>query len=175
MDERLRYPIGRFDAESPVADAERPALIDALAALPAELRAAVEDLDPAQLDTPYREGGWTVRQLVHHVPDSHLNAYIRFKWALTEDEPPVRTYDENAWSGLVDASEGPIDMSLRLLDALHVRWVSLLRGLTGAQWSRQLRHPELGRLGLTTLLAHYAWHGRHHTAHVTALRARMGW
>jgi uncharacterized damage-inducible protein DinB len=174
-EDALRFPIGRFDATRPVAEADRPALIAAIAAAPAGLRAAVRDLTPDQLDTPYREGGWTVRQVVHHVPDSHLNAYVRFKWTLTEDEPVIRTYDEKGWAELVDTRETPVEVSLDLLDYLHDRWVRLLRGMDDAQWRRTLRHPDWGELRLPGLLALYAWHGRHHTAHVTALRERMGW
>lgn len=174
-EDSLRYPIGRFDASRPVADAERPSLIAAIADTPASLRAVVEDLVPEQLDSPYREGGWTVRQVVHHVPDSHLNAYARFKWALTEDEPVVRTYDEKSWADLPDSRETPVEVSLSLLDALHDRWVRLLRSMSEEQWSRTLQHPDWGSFGLPTLLAMYAWHGRHHIAHVSALRQRMGW
>lgn len=174
-EDSLRYPIGRFDASRPVSDAERPSLIAAIADAPAGLRAVVEDLVPEQLDTPYRDGGWTVRQVVHHVPDSHLNAYVRFKWALTEDQPVVRTYDEKGWADLPDSRDTPVEVSLNLLDALHDRWVRLLRSMSDEQWNRTLQHPDWGSLGLPTLLAMYAWHGRHHIAHVTALRRRMGW
>lgn len=175
-DEILRYPIGRFDTGRKVAAAERPALIAALAAAPEELSAAVAGLGPGQLDTPYREGGWTVRQVVHHVPDSHMNAYVRFKWGLTEDEPLIRTYDEKGWADLDDVRDTAVETSLQLLAALHERWVTLLRGLTGAEWDRTIRHPELDvTIPLSTLLAMYAWHGRHHTAHITSLRERMGW
>lgn len=174
-DDSLRYPIGRFDPSRPVEPSDIPSLIAAIAAAPGALRAAVETLSPEQLDTPYREGGWTVRQLVHHIPDSHLNAYVRFKWTLSEDEPTIRTYDEKGWAELGDSRDTPIDVSLRLLEALHERWVRLLHGLDDDAWQRTLRHPDWGPLRLTTLLAMYAWHGRHHTAHVIALRERMGW
>jgi uncharacterized damage-inducible protein DinB len=173
--EDLRYPIGRFDIKQPVAGADRPALIDVIAAAPAAFRAAVTGLDDAQLDTPYREGGWTVRQLVHHVPDSHLNAYVRFKWTLTEDMPAIKTYDEKAWARLHDSQDTPVEVSLALLESLHLRWVTLLRGMDDAAWARALQHPDLGTLELPRMLGLYAWHGRHHTAHVTALRARLGW
>jgi hypothetical protein len=170
----LRYPIGRFDLARPVIPAERPGLIAAVASAPGAMRAAVTDLEDVQLDTPYREGGWTVRQLVHHVPDSHMNAYVRFKWALSEDDPLIRTYDEKGWAELVD-SRGPIAVSLVLLESLHERWVRLLRGIDDDDWNRTLRHPDSGPLDLTKLLAMYAWHGTHHVAHVTALRERKGW
>jgi len=173
--EDLRYPIGRFDVSLPVTSAQRPALIDAIAAAPAALRAAVAGLDDAQLDTPYREGGWTVRQVIHHVPDSHMNAYVRFKWTLTEDVPAIKTYDEGAWARLHDSRDTPVAVSLALLDVLHQRWVTLLRGMDDGAWARTLQHPEWGALDLPRLLGMYAWHGKHHTAHVTALRERMGW
>jgi hypothetical protein len=170
-----RYPIGRFDPGRPVSADERPDLLDALAHAPAALRAAIDGLSATQLDTPYRDGGWTVRQVVHHVPDSHANAYVRFKLALTEDAPLIRTYDEVRWAELADCSLTPIETSLLLLEALHVRWTVLLRALSEEQWQRPLRHPEWGTLDLTTLLGMYAWHGRHHVAHITTLRERSGW
>ncbi len=169
----LRYPIGHW-AVPDAAPATLAALVDAIAALPAELRAAVEGLDDAQLDTPYRDGGWTVRQLVHHVPDSHMNAYVRFKLALTEENPTIKTYDEASWAGLPDSRDTPPEVSLALLDALHVRWVDLLASMDDAQWRRTLRHPERGDMGLEAMLALYAWHGDHHTAHLAALRQRLG-
>lgn len=170
----LRYPIGRFDASRPVDPVERPGLIAAIGVAPAALRRTVDGLAETQLDTPYREGGWTVRQVVHHVPDSHLNAYVRFKWALTEDGPTIKTYDEKAWAELVD-SQGPVEGSLDLLDTLHERWVRLLRGLEDDAWRRTLVHPELGVMDLDTVLAMYAWHGQHHVAHIRGLRERSGW
>lgn len=138
------------------------------------LRAAVEGLTEAQLDTPYRPGGWTVRQVVHHVPDSHLNAYIRMKLALTEDGPTIKPYDENLWAELSD-SRMPVDASLSLMDALHRRWVTVLRSLQPADFARTFLHPEAGVVSLDRLIALYAWHGRHHVAHITSLRQRMGW
>ncbi len=170
-----RYPIGKFELPTGVADADRPALIDQISALPGAIRRAVSGLDNSQLDTPYRDGGWTVRQVVHHLPDSHLNAYTRFKLALTEDEPTIKTYEESRWAELPEARSAPIDVSLALLDALHERWVLMLRVLPAGQFARRLRHPEWGLLSLDQMLALYAWHSRHHVAHVTALRARMGW
>jgi uncharacterized damage-inducible protein DinB len=171
----LRYPIGKFQPPASVTDAERAVLVDQIAALPAELRSAVSTLDDTQLDTPYREGGWTVRQVVHHVPDSHVNAYTRFKLALTEDVPTIKTYEEAQWAELPEARSAPIGVSLALLEALHQRWVLLLRVLAPAQFARTFRHPEMGVMTLDQQIAMYAWHGRHHLAHITSLRTRMGW
>lgn len=173
--EDLRYPVGRFqrpDALTPVARREA---IDAIAQCPANLRAAVSGLDEAQLDTPYRPDGWTVRQLVHHVPDSHANAYIRFKLALTEDTPTIKTYDEAAWATLSDSQTTPIETSLRMLESIHDRWVRVLQAMSAAEFERTLDHPENGRMTLDQLLAMYAWHSRHHVAHVRNLRQRNGW
>ena len=142
---------------------------------PAELRAAVHGLSPEQLDTPYRLEGWTVRQVVHHLPDSHMNSFIRFKLALTEEEPTIKPYDEDLWARLGDVRNTPVEVSLRLLESLHQRWVVLLRSLGDEDWPRKFRHPELGVMSLERNLALYAWHGRHHVAHITALRERMGW
>ena len=172
-----RYPIGTFAFDqTEVTDERRKEWMEQIAAAPGLLRAAVRGLTPAQLDTPYREGGWTVRQVVHHVPDSHLNAYVRFKLALTEEAPTIKPYDEAKWADLPDSRSTPIDVSLALLESLHQRWVLLLRGLPASAWSRRLIHPDHRKeLTLDWALALYAWHGRHHTAHVTALRERMGW
>ena len=170
----LRYPIGKFTFPEQVTDELRRQWIDEIAAAPAALRSAVAGLSPEQLDTPYRPGGWTVRQVVHHVPDSHLNAYVRCKLALTEDVPTIKPYDEAAWAQLPD-SRMPVETSLLLLETLHARWVTLLRAVTEEQWPRQLNHPESGIMRLDQLLALYAWHGPHHVAHVTSLRARNGW
>lgn len=170
-----RYPIGRLEYPHEALTPEmRAELIERIAETPAQLREAVAGLDDAQLDTPYREGGWTLRQLVHHVPDSHINSYTRFRLALTEDRPTIKPYDEAAWATLPDTAM-PIDASLDLLDALHRRWVVLLRSLDEEQWHRQLVHPEVGPMTLERLLVMYAWHGPHHVGHVTALRERMGW
>ncbi|HKB36687.1 MAG TPA: putative metal-dependent hydrolase, partial [Gemmataceae bacterium] len=166
---------GKFQPPASVTDAERAVLVDQIAALPAELRSVVSTLDDTQLDTPYREGGWTVRQVVHHVPDSHVNAYTRFKLALTEDVPTIKTYEEAQWAELPEARSAPIGVSLALLEALHQRWVLLLRVLAPAQFARSFRHPELGVMTLDQQIALYAWHGRHHLAHITSLRTRMGW
>jgi uncharacterized damage-inducible protein DinB len=175
----LRYPIGKFEWVPPENDGQmakrRVHSIDVLAALPENLRAAADGLDKKQLDTPYRPEGWTVRQVLHHVPDSHLNAYIRFKWALTEFEPAIKTYKEDLWAKLPDSEQTPVETSLHLLHALHARWVTLLRAMTAEDFARTLRHPEMGVLSLDRMLALYAWHSAHHTAHITALRTRMGW
>ena len=172
--ESLQYPVGRFAPLPSLTPAERLALIDEIEALPPRLAAAVQPLSDSQLDTPYRPGGWTVRQVVHHVPDSHLNAYIRFKLALSEPEPTIKPYDQDAWSRLPDAA-AEIDAPLILLAALHRRWVTLLRALTDEQWQRRLNHPESGIMDLDRVLQLYAWHGRHHLAHITGLIERSGW
>jgi hypothetical protein len=168
--EDLQYPIGRYKAGSDLARS-----IDEIAAAPAQLRAAVAGLTPEQLDTAYRPGGWTVRQVVHHVPDSHINSYMRFRLALTEDEPVIKPYDEQKWAELADSRTAPVDVSLALLENLHERWTLLLRSLTPADWKRAFRHPELGVVNLEWNAGLYAWHGRHHVAHITSLRNRMGW
>ena len=170
-----RYPIGRFEVPIDITDADRAAFIDQIAVLPDAIRLAVAGLDDGKLDTPYREGGWTVRQVVHHVPDSHLNAYTRFKLALTEPTPTIKTYEEARWAELPEARSAPIAVSLALLDALHERWVLLLRVLAPGQFSRAFRHPEMGLMTLNQQVAMYAWHGRHHLAHIQSLRTRMGW
>jgi hypothetical protein len=170
-----RYPIGEFHAPAVVDAALRAALIEQIAAAPAALRAAVAGLDAVRLDTPYREDGWTVRQVVHHLPDSHLNAYVRFKLALTEDEPTIRPYDQARWAETPEARTGDVAVSLALLDALHGRWVTLMHSLPEAAFARTFVHPESGLWTLDRLLPLYAWHGRHHVAHITTLRERMGW
>lgn len=172
----VRYPVGKFEWTGPATPEQRRRFIASLAAAPAKFRAAVAGLTPKQLDTPYRPGGWTVRQVVHHVPDSHLNAYIRCKFALTEDAPAIKPYDQDRWAGLVDAEDTPIEVSLALLEALHQRWVILLRGLEPEDFARVMVHPEhVAPLSLDKVLALYAWHGAHHAAHITGLRERMGW
>jgi uncharacterized damage-inducible protein DinB len=170
-----RYPVGRFGVAGEIDAEQRRAWIDEVARTPAQLREAVAGLTDAQLDTPYRDGGWTVRQVAHHLPDSHLNAYTRFKLGLTEDEPVIKPYDEEAWARLDDTRATPVDVSLALLDALHARWVNVLRAVKDEEWARAVQHPENGRMRLDFLLGLYAWHGRHHVAHVTRLRERMGW
>jgi uncharacterized damage-inducible protein DinB len=172
----LRYPVGKFDWSAPIDPADYPRLIAEIAACAGALRSAVAGLSRDQLETHYRPGGWTVKQLVHHVPDSHLNAYTRFKLALTEDEPTIKTYDEAKWAELADSQKVPIDVSLDLLDSLHQRWVALLRSMDPSDFNRGLRHPEHERIvTLEQLLGLYAWHSRHHVAHITALRQREGW
>lgn len=172
----LRFPIGPFTYARPATAEERRQRIAQIERTPEELRAAARGLSAAQLDTPYRPGGWTVRQVVHHVPDSHLNAVIRFKLALTESSPTIKPYDEARWAELGDVAGTPVEVSLRLLDALHERWVVLLRSLAPAEFERTLFHPERNAtMTLDEVLALYAWHGPHHTAHITRLRARSGW
>ena len=170
-----RYPVGKFTYSNPPTDEQRKKMIEDIEQTPARLRAAVQDLSPQQLDTPYREGGWTVRQVAHHVPESHMNAYIRFKLALTEDEPTIKPYAEDRWAELPDVKSTPIEVSLVLLDSLHDRWVRLLRAMKPDEWKRAFRHPELGVMPLEKNLALYSWHGRHHVAHVTDLRKKLGW
>ena len=171
-----RYPTGRFSsAKRPLSRDERASRIEAIRSHPAKIRAAVAGLGDEQLDTPYREGGWTVRQVVHHVADSHANAYIRFKLAATEDGPTIRPYQEKLWAELPDARRLPVEASLAILDALHGRWVAFLETLTPDQCRRPLRHPDSGELTVDTMLELYAWHGAHHVAHITGLRERMGW
>lgn len=171
----LSYPIGQFKFKEPTTAARRTAAIDTVARTPARLRAAVAGLDDVQLDTPYRPGGWTVRQVVHHVADSHVNAYCRCKLTLTEEHPTVRPYDEGAWARLADSGE-PVAVSLALVDHLHARWVMLLRSLPAASFARTCFHPE-GKISISLdrLVASYAWHGDHHVAHILQLREREGW
>jgi uncharacterized damage-inducible protein DinB len=168
----LRYPVGKFAFSGTWSGADRAAAIEAIAALPKSLSAAVAGLSEGQLDTPYRPGGWTVRQTVHHVADSHINAYCRFRFALTETAPTIKPYNESDWAGLVDARTAPVSLSLSLLEGLHARWLLLLKSLAPDQFARTLMHPENGVMTLDKLLALYAWHSAHHTAHITALRAR---
>jgi hypothetical protein len=197
VSEDLKYPVGKFDKQATYSSAERAGFIQVLEDCSAQLRAAVTGLSESQLETPYRPDGWTLRQVVHHVPDSHMNAFIRMKLALTEDKPIIKPYDEAAWALLAD-SRGPIEVSLILLEALHSRWVELLRGFSDTDWQSGFVHPEMlksdqakaaedpawaqgftaDQFGLITLeqaLGTYAWHSRHHVAHVTKLRERMGW
>jgi uncharacterized damage-inducible protein DinB len=170
-----RFPVGRFRPETDADEQRRGEWIAHIADAPARLREAVRGLTEEQLDTPYRDGGWTARQLIHHMPESHMNAYVRLKLGLTEDNPVVKPYEESAWAGLKETWVTPPEVSLALLDALHVRWVNTLRTMAEEDWSRTVRHPERGTMRLDTLLALYAWHGRHHVAHITRLRERMGW
>ena len=170
-----RYPIGRFEMPKEVTAQRRRQAMDAIATAPNNLRAAVKGLNAAQLDTPYREGGWTVRQVVHHVPDSHLNAYVRLKLALTEEKPTIKPYDEAAWAELADSKTVPIEVSHVLLDSVHTRWDSLWRSMKPEQFARVLVHPEVGERTVDWLLFLYEWHGKHHAAHITELRKQKGW
>ena len=170
-----RYPIGKFKFEGTTTDSQRNQFIEDIEQTPAALRAAIKNLDAKQVASPYRDGGWTVRQVVHHVPESHMNAYIRFKLALTEDEPTIKPYMEDRWAATGDVESTPLEVSLALLDPLHNRWVRLLRTMKAADWKRAFRHPEMGEVSLERSLALYAWHGKHHVAHITELRKRMGW
>jgi hypothetical protein len=170
-----RFPIGRFEPVEPATPAIRDAAIADIAALPSQLRAAVTDLTDKQLDTPYRDGGWTVRQVVHHLADSHINGFIRVKLALTEDHPTIKPYDESLWAQLPDARL-PIDVSLPLIEAVHARWAVVYRGMSPADFGRTFFHPESGiTFTLDRHVQDYSWHGRHHVAHITALRQRLGW
>ncbi len=173
--EHLRYPTGRFEPPAEISQSQRELWIAELEALPSRLREATERLSDEQLDNPYRPGGWTVRQVVHHLPDSHLNSYTRFRLALTEDAPTIRTYHEELWAELPDARRGPIATSLALLEALHTRWTALLKSLTDEQFARTFVHPEWGGTRLDVALGQYAWHGRHHLAQIEGLRSRRGW
>jgi hypothetical protein len=171
----LRYPIGPFEFAGPLTADQRQAFIGKIEEAPTYMRDAVAGLDDKQLDTPYRPEGWTIRQVVHHVPESHLNSYVRFKLAVTEEEPTIKPYFEDRWAELDDARQAPIALSLDLLDALHGRWVWFLRSLKQGDFQRTFRHPELGIVSLDKNIALYAWHGQHHVAHITSLRERMRW
>lgn len=171
----LRYPIGKFSYQEPLTEQQKLAYLEDIRQTPAKLRHAVSGLSQKQLDTPYRPEGWTVRQVAHHLPDSHMNAYVRCKLALTEDEPTVKPYAEDRWAQLSDTKVTPVEVSLALLENLHDRWVRLLKSLTAEEWKRPLRHPEFGTMTLDKVLGMYAWHGRHHVAHITELRKRMSW
>lgn len=180
MEQDLRYPIGRDTGDSffgkEYSEQTKEALLNDIKVLPALLERAVQDLDKSQLDTPYRPGGWTVHQLVHHIADSHMNAIIRFKLALTEDNPTIKPYDEAAWAQLSDTKNLPINISLTLLHAMHARWYQLMFDMNDIQWQRTIYHPERKKTMTTwEMLKSYSWHCRHHTAHVTKLRERMNW
>ena len=170
-----RYPIGKFDRKITVTKEMRREFINTIESLPSQLRKEVENLSEQQLDTPYREDGWTIRQVVHHLPDSHINAYVRFKLALTEDNPAIKTYEEHLWAELPDSVKTPIDVSLNLLESLHARWAILLRSMTDEQFEKTFQHPEWGNITLSKTLALYAWHSKHHLAHITELKKKMGW
>lgn len=169
-----RYPIGKFQRPESISPDDRLSFISILSELPTHLRNAVHDLNHTELGTPYREGGWTVRQLVHHIADSHMNAFLRIKLALTEDWPVITPYDEKSWAALHD-SAAPIEWSLNLIEALHARWVMLLQSLDDQQWQRGFRHPAMGPMSIDLATSLYAWHSRHHTAHITSLRHREEW
>jgi uncharacterized damage-inducible protein DinB len=175
INEDLRYPVGVYRKPEAIGAAEREGFVEEIAATPVGLRSAVRGLADSQMDTAYRDGGWTVRQVVHHLPDSHLNAYVRFKLALTEEQPLIRTYEESLWAELPEARSAPVGMSLVLLEAVHTRWVASIRCLPAAAFERTYPHPVMGLMSLNEQLAHYAWHGRHHIAHITALRRRLRW
>lgn len=171
-----RYPIGKFQMEREVTAAKREQAVEQIAEAPGKLRDALIGLDDEQLDTPYREGGWTVRQLAHHVADSHMNAYVRWKLALTETGPTIKPYEEKSWAELLDAKSMPVSVSLQLMRALHERWVTLIRGMKEEDFARTFKHPEhAGTQTVEWMLFLYAWHGRHHVAHVTELRKQKGW
>ena len=171
----LRYPIGRVERAATLSPEARTSAIDAIAELPARLRTAVDGLTDAQIDTPYREGGWTVRQVVHHLADSHMHAFARTRYALAQDNPAITAYDEAKWAELPDMRTMPVQVSLDLLEALHARWAYTLRATPAASFARTVQHPDNGPMTIDALSNVYSWHGRHHTAHVTALRERMGW
>ena len=173
--ESLRYPIGRFREDPQPTPEKHQQWIGFIEALPGELRALVQDLSDRRLDTPYRPGGWTIRQVVHHLADSHMNGYIRTKLAVTEDVPTVKPFDEEAWATLPDSRAAPSELSLRLLEALHARWVATLRSLGEPAFLRKMYHPEIGTQTVSRIIQGFAWHGRHHSAHIANLRAEMGW
>lgn len=170
-----RYPIGKFSFNGTLSTDQKKQYVNDIEQAPTKLRDALKGLSDQQINTPYRDGGWTVRQVTHHVPDSHMNAYIRFKLALTEDEPTIRLYMEDRWAELPEAKQAPVEVSLALLDSLHHRWTMMLRNMSDSDWKRNFQHPEMGLLSLEKTLALYAWHGRHHVAHITSLREKMGW
>lgn len=175
MTDELKFPIGKFEPK-PFSQEQKEKWLADIQFLPNELELAIQNLDHHQLDTPYREGGWRVQQLVHHVADSHMNAYVRFKLGLTEDNPPIKPYEEGEWAKLDDIDAIPVNVSITLLFALHQRWVATIKNLTDAQWQRTVYHPEHKKeIPLWHLLGMYSWHGRHHVRHITALRERMGW
>jgi hypothetical protein len=171
----LRYPIGKFNFNRSVTEDQKQKCLNDIAQAPANLRAAVKGLSAQQLNTPYRPEGWTVRHVVHHVPDSHMNAYVRYKLALTEEDPTIKPYAEDRWAQLADTQATPVEVSLALLESLLDRWMRLLRSLQSEDWKRTFRHPELGLMSLEKNLALYSWHGRHHVTHITSLRDRNGW
>jgi hypothetical protein len=175
MSEDLRYPIGKFSFDKDAATDSRNAAIQAIEELPVRLRQTIAGVGEEQMQTPYRDGGWTVHQLIHHIADSHMNAFIRFKLALTEDKPTIKTYDETLWAETTDVTNVPVEISLKLIDAVHERWFILLTSMSDEAFARELNHPEHGAINLEYMTALYAWHSQHHTAHVANLRERMKW
>ena len=174
--DQVRYPVGGFGIDPEVTASKRRGWLQQMAEAPLRLAAAVRGLDDRQLGTPYREGGWTLRQVVHHLADAHLNGFARFKLALTEDHPPIKTYEESLWAETADGREAPVEASLQLLAALHQRWLILLESLSEAQFAAcAFSHPDRGLMTIDKAIQLYAWHGLHHTAHITGLRARQGW
>lgn len=176
MTEKEKFPIGRFKRPEQISQDDIQTWIEEIAALPAQMKAAVANWTDEQFDTPYRDGGWTVRQLIHHVADSHLNSYIRFKWTLTEDSPTIKAYDQEAWAEEIEAKTAPADLSLNLLDALHQRWVLVLRNLSETDLQRYFIHPETGnQVPLAVNVGLYAWHSKHHLGHILQLKEKMAW
>jgi len=175
LPDTVRYPVGDFRIDPDVTPAKRRHWLQQMAEAPEALTAALSGLDDGQLGTPYREGGWTPRQVVHHLADAHLNGFVRFKLALTEDEPAIKTYEEDLWAETADGRDAPVDLSLRLLEALHRRWLILLDSLSEPQFESVFLHPQRGRMTVDSAIQLYAWHGVHHTAHITVLRTRRGW
>lgn len=175
MSENLRYPIGEFNSTQEINPEMRGKFIQTIENLPARLREEVKDLDETQLDTPYRQDGWTVRQLIHHVADSHINSFCRFKLGLSEDAPTIKPYDEASWAEMADSKNAQIDLSLFMIDGVHARWTMLLKSMSDADFKREINHPERGGMSLNSLLALYDWHSRHHTAHIAKLRERNNW
>ena len=173
--EQLRYPIGKVKLPTPLIAEQRQAHFQTLRETPGRLRELVQSLDDDQLDTPYRPEGWTIRQVIHHLVDSHVNSYVRFRWTLTEDKPLIKVYDEKAWATLPDAQYGPVDISLSLLESLHIRWLFLLESMNESDWGRVLQHPVSGALTLDQMLGLYAWHCDHHLAHIAGLLDRKNW
>ncbi len=175
MTDDLRYPVGLCEWPAEISAEEKRRNLRDIAELPVKLREAVAGLAPQHLDIPYREGGWSIRQIVHHIPDSHMNSYVRFKLALTEDQPVIKPYDERLWAEIPEARTAPIEISLDMVDALHRRWSLMLQNMTDTDFERSLRHPDIGELKLKSLVAGYGWHCRHHVAQIVATRRRMGW
>lgn len=175
MSEDLRFPIGDFQISTEVTPEMREKFIRTIAELPLKIRAALRDLEDEQINTPYRPEGWTVRQLVHHIADSHINSFCRFKLGLSEDTPTIKPYDEASWAEMADVKNAPIDLSLGIIDGIHARWAMLLKSMSDEDFERKINHPQRGTMSLNSMLALYDWHSRHHTAHITNLRERNNW